>query len=242
MQEALKNKIEEKEVVEQVLKQIGELDEKLLKAEEALASEEELRHSENAELLAGEMKAAEELEHLLAATLEQLNASNVDELNEEQRRDVEKKRERTSWMLDRLRALCETLASLLSSLHAWDNEKGILKSVTTTFADEAQGLTESYANNPQPYTTACNDVRKANDLLGRIKEVQQQLVDANERLKATLPECNTAIGESNKIAAELEAARNIVEVSDALVVFAHRYLGALGKAEKYRRNASSASK
>uniref|UniRef100_A0A915B118 KASH domain-containing protein n=2 Tax=Parascaris univalens TaxID=6257 RepID=A0A915B118_PARUN len=209
--ETLDNKVEEKKNVEEILKQIVELDKKLLKAEEVLANESEMRHSDNSELLADNVKAAEELEHLLNNTLEQFNAFNLGVLSEEQRRDAEKKCEQTSCMQDRLHALCETLAPLLNSLHAWDTDKEILKSVTVTLTDEAQALTRSYTNNAQPYTAACNDVRKANDLLNRIKEIQQQTFNAINRLKTTLPERNSALDEANKVATELKTAHTIVD-------------------------------
>lgn len=219
MQEALSDKIREKETVEKVQKEIIELDDKLQKGEEMLVSEEELKRSEDTTLLSTNVKIAEELEQSLLAILEQINSLDVDRLSEEQQADVEKKRERTHWMLDRIRALREALTSLLDSLRAWDADKDVLKSTTTLLADEARELIDSYANNAQPYTTACNDMKKANDLLSRIKEAQQKLSDANQHLKTTLPECKAALDDVNKMAADLSSGSSDVQVSTVFLVF-----------------------
>uniref|UniRef100_A0A183U0G5 Dynactin subunit 2 n=2 Tax=Toxocara canis TaxID=6265 RepID=A0A183U0G5_TOXCA len=209
--EALRYKVLEKENVKHVMSELAELDDKLLKSEEALANEQELKRSGDTALVTEKAKAAEELEHSLHAILEQLSTLELDGLSDEQRRDLEKKRERTGWMLDRIRVLCNALASMLDSLRAWESDKDVLRSATAALANEVRGLVDNYDNNAQPYTTACNDVKKANDLLERIGQTQQQLIDVNQRLRVTLPDCKAAIDDTNMMTVELDAVCNDVQ-------------------------------
>ncbi|VDK44324.1 unnamed protein product, partial [Anisakis simplex] len=205
------NEREQPENVAQLHKNIAELDEKVMKGEEALADEEELKHSDDSALIADKLKAVEELEDSLVAALEQLNASDMDSLNEQDRKDAKKKREHSNWLLDRIRALREKLAPLLSSLRDWDNSKDALMNNNEALIAEARELVESYANNAKPYSSACNDLKKANELVERMKEAQQQLTDAKQRIRTTLPDCQNAVDLVDKLSSELDAAKSDVE-------------------------------
>lgn len=215
-QAVLDGKIREKDDSERVNNHLTQLDEKLLESEVALAAEDDMKGSDNAILIAEKTESAEALENALVAILDQLSAVDMATLDEELQKDVERKRERTNWMLDRIRALRDALATMFNSLNEWESNKNALEQQTSTLADEARTFINRYKNDAQPFSTASNDTKKAQHLLERIKQALQQLNSVNEHLQQALPMCKPARDTTDKIANELIALTKDVQVANSL--------------------------
>lgn len=212
------DKLAEKEQARKVDTELAKLNERIPVADQLLAYEMNLRSADNVVEIEEKARNMEDLEHLLMETLDKLKDSDLTYMTDEQRADAETKRNTAISVLERLRLLRDAIASHLKSLADWKSDEDELMERTRIVVDNSKEVTEIYAQ-PQPYTTAINDVDRLHRLHDQIMQLLQTVIDKEQSVKQSLPECHSAISMISGIKQDLENAADNVQVLITLQKF-----------------------
>ncbi|VDN04678.1 unnamed protein product, partial [Onchocerca ochengi] len=121
-------------------------------------------------------------------------------MTNEQRIQMERMLNEIMPLIDKLRVLRDSITSHLKSLNDWKITEEELEDEIRIIMDNIEGLLSSYSQ-PQPYTTAINDIDMLQRLQDQIMQLLQKTVDKEQTVRQNLPSYLPGI---NKIKQKIE--------------------------------------
>ncbi|VDO43269.1 unnamed protein product, partial [Onchocerca flexuosa] len=182
--------------------ELAKLEEKIPLANQLLAYDIDLENADNPEDIEEKAKNIENLEQFLVSTLDKLKDYDPNIMTNEQRINMERMLNEIMSRIDKLRILRDSITSHLKSLNDWKTTEKELEDEIRIIMDNIEGLLSSYSQ-PQPYTTAINDIDMLQQLQDQIMQLLQKTVDKEQTVEQNLPSYLPAI---NKIKQEIEKA------------------------------------
>ncbi|MFH4975990.1 hypothetical protein AB6A40_002699, partial [Gnathostoma spinigerum] len=212
--EIASRKRDEKKAIE-AEKKLNEAQSVFDDAEPLLSEVDEVRRtSGDPSEVENQLKIVDNVEQSVLATLTSLDAVDTSKLSESQRAEHAQKRDNLQALLNRLRALRESVDDHMKKLLRWNENKKVVDDEMNDLVNAAKQLIDRY-NVAQPLSVATSDIHKAEELLERLKWVGERAATAKESLLGELPECGSVIDDATRRSEKIETA--LVELQNLLV-------------------------
>uniref|UniRef100_A0A0N4T7V4 KASH domain-containing protein n=1 Tax=Brugia pahangi TaxID=6280 RepID=A0A0N4T7V4_BRUPA len=175
----LDEKLAEKEEMKMVQSELAELEEKICLANQLLTYD--VKNADNLEDIEEKARNIENLEQFMISTLDKLKDYDGNMMLNE-----------AMSLIDKLRILRESIANHQKSFADWKIANDKLEDEIREINDNMERLFINYTE-PQPYTTATNDINILEGLQKQIMELLRKTINMEENVVQNLPNYHSAI-------------------------------------------------
>uniref|UniRef100_A0A1I7VDB5 Dynactin subunit 2 n=1 Tax=Loa loa TaxID=7209 RepID=A0A1I7VDB5_LOALO len=179
--EKCKRKLAEKEQMRMVQSELVKLEEQISSANQLLAYDVDLKDVNNPEDIGEKARNIENMEQLIVLALDKLKDNDRSMMTNEQRINMEKMLDEAMPLIDKLRILREYIIA----------EKE-LEDQIGSIKDNIEGLFIRYLQ-PQPYTTAINDIGTLQRSQNQIMDLLHRTMDKEQIVLQNLPSYHLAV-------------------------------------------------